>query len=384
MRVLMIGPFPPSPGRIDGGVAAAMTYLAEALIARRGVELAGVRVGASGARKAEDPAFDWPILDIPVGRLGLARRYHRERLLLDGFIEKFRPDIVHGQGLDFPGWLAVGCRVPSVVTVHGIIREEVRFLGSRTARARARLAEWMIGSRTLRRAGEVISISPYVTKYYGPEITGRVHNIPNAIAAGFFNVSRRPERGRLVFAGRLLERKGVLDLVRALALAPTAFTRLVVAGATSDPAFAGVVRKEVKRSGLGARVVFAGLLNEASLLEEFTRAEALVLPSHQETAPMVVQQAMAAGLAVVASAVGGVPAQIEHGVSGLLFECGRVEQLAAQLQRLHDDPSLSQRLGAAGRAKAVGAYGADRVASATRAAYDLILGRSRNGQAGES
>ncbi len=378
----MIGPFPLSPARIDGGVAAAMTYLAQALVGGQKVDLIGIRVGAGDRQVASDAGFDWPILDLSIGRLGLARRYRREQLALAGAIRKFRPDIIHGQGLDLPGWLAVGRRVPSVVTVHGIIREEIRHLRSRTARTRARIAEWMMERSTLRRAQEVICISPYVARYYGLEIRGRVHNIPNAIAASYFDVPRAPERGRLVFAGRMVERKGVLDLVRSLALVPHAFTKLVLAGSAPDPEFEKRLRQEIERSGLGPRVQFSGLLDESSLLAEFARADALVLPSHLETAPMVVQQAMAGGLAVVASAVGGVPDQIQDGVSGLLFESGHVLQLAAHFQRLHDDPTLSPRLGAAGRALAIGTFGADWVAEATRSAYDQILGRtcSRTGR----
>ena len=85
-----------------------------------------------------------------------------------------------------------------------------------------------------------------------------------------------------------------------------------------------MLRRIAGELGIAPKVEFTGLLDEPSLIREFERAEALVLPSFQETAPMVVQQAMAAGLAVVASRVGGIPYQIRHEVSGLLFEAGNV------------------------------------------------------------
>ncbi len=86
------------------------------------------------------------------------------------------------------------------------------------------------------------------------------------------------------------------------------------------------------------------------MLEEFSRAEALVLPSYQETAPMVIQQAMAAGLAVIATKICGVPYQIEHDVTGLLYTAGSVDELATLLRRLGTEPSLGKRLGEAARA----------------------------------
>ena len=98
-----------------------------------------------------------------------------------------------------------------------------------------------------------------------------------------------------------------------------------------------------------------------------------MLPSHQETAPMVVQQAMAAGLAVVATNVGGIPQQVQHDTTGLLFGPGDVHALAANLRRLHDEPGLASRLGAAGRVVASERYRADEVAMATRAVYVQAL-----------
>ena len=72
----------------------------------------------------------------------------------------------------------------------------------------------------MRRATDLISISPYVGRYYEGEIKGRVHEVPNAIAPRFFRVPRAPERGRLLFAGRIAKGKGPHDLVHAVARIP--------------------------------------------------------------------------------------------------------------------------------------------------------------------
>ena len=81
---------------------------------------------------------------------------------------------------------------------------------------------------------------------------------------------------------------------------------------------------------------FAGLLDDAALLDQSARAKALVLPPYQEMASMVVQQDMAAGLTVVASRICGIPYQVQHDATGMLFDAGDVDQLAALLGRLGD------------------------------------------------
>jgi len=92
---------------------------------------------------------------------------------------------------------------------------------------------------------------------------------------------------------------------------------------------------------------------------------------------MVVQQAMAAGLPVIATRVGGVPHQIEHGVTGFLFEPGDTQSLAALMSRLSEDPKLALAVGTASKAIALEQYQAGTVASATAMVYRDIMSRSR-------
>lgn len=373
MRVMIVGPYPRSAERIDGGVAAAVTYLSQALVRERGVELIGVRVVKDDGGPSFYETLGWPVVNLPLGRLSVSTLYRRQFRSFRQVVAKYRPDIVHGQGADVAGFLAVGSPVPSVVTVHGLLGECARQQTNFVAKTRDHLQGLLTEKSTVRRARDLIAISPYVARYYEKEIRGRIHEIPNAVASRFFAIQRAPEQGRLLFAGRISRGKGVMDLVRAVARCGTA-EKVVLAGAAPDRAFADGLHSEVRRLGLSGRVEFAGLLDESSLLAEFARAEALVLPSYQETAPMVVQQAMAAGLAVIATNVGGIPFQVEHDATGLLFEAGDIEQLVGLLARLRTEPSLSRRLGAAGRAVAMAHYDAGEVASMTRRAYERILG----------
>ena len=372
MRVMMIGPYPRSPGRIDGGVAAAMTYLSQALVTVQGVQLIGVRI-AWDAESSLGGEFGWPIVDLSMGRFGLSTLYRRQRVRLRELIRQHRPHIIHAQGVDVAGYLSVNSGMPTVVTVHGLLSENAKYQTNLANRARSTVAGMLTERRTIRRATDLIAISPFVAQYYGAKIAGRVHEVPNAVAPRFFGLTRLPERGRYLFAGRIAHGKGLIDLLHAIARNTSSVTKVVLAGAAPDKSYENEVRMASERLGLSNVVTFAGLLDEEALLGEFSRAEALLLPSHQETAPMVVQQAMAAGLAVIASKVGGIPFQIEHDATGLLFEPGNVEELTGLLSRLGADRSLGPRLGAAARKSACARYDANEVALATISVYQHVL-----------
>ena len=85
-------------------------------------------------------------------------------------LRRYRPDVVHAQGIDLPGYLAVHGAVPSVVTVHGILGEEnevrCRLEDSRTSIS---TTATLLERPTIRRAKDVISISPYVAHHYGSQ-----------------------------------------------------------------------------------------------------------------------------------------------------------------------------------------------------------------------
>jgi glycosyltransferase involved in cell wall biosynthesis len=369
----MIGPYPRSPDKIDGGAASALTYLSQELARRPGIELVGVRIADTTTASKCNGTFGWPVVDLPLGRLGLLTLYRRQRREFASLLERYRPDVVHGQGIDLPGFIAAHCGIPSVVTVHGILAEETRYGADLSARLRSCLTGVLLERPTIRRATDLISISPYVSQHYGSLIRGRVYEIPNAISQRYFEIKRSPESGRVLFAGRIIRRKGVLDLVRAFGEAFEWGDRLVLAGAATDPEYDRLVRQEVARRGITARVEFRGLVDETTMLEEFSRASALVLPSYQETAPMVIQQAMAAGVPVIATRICGIPYQIEEGATGLLYEAGIVGQLASLMRKLRTDPSLGVRMGEAARSAATGRYRAGTVADATLRAYEAIL-----------
>jgi glycosyltransferase involved in cell wall biosynthesis len=371
----MVGPFPRVLTRIDGGVAAATTYLAQALVELPGIELVGVRLTAGKRTQPSEADLGWPVVDLDLGRLSVSTLFRRQVRRFRQLVDRFRPDIIHAQGADAAGFVALKSGVPAVVTIHGILRECAAHRTSLVSRLREMLQAQITERYVVAHATHVISISPYVVGYFKSRLLAAIHDIPNPVSPAYFDLPRAPERGRFLFAGRISKGKGLSDLALAVAHleGSSAVDTVVLAGASPEREYESRLRSDIDSLGIVRRFEFAGLLDENRLIEEFHRATALVLPSYQETAPMVVQQAMAAGLPVIATRVGGIPHMIDHEESGLLFEPGDALGLAGLLTRFAEDPGLGMRLSQAAKRVAAARFSAARVARATVDAYRQVL-----------
>lgn len=147
-----------------------------------------------------------------------------------------------------------------------------------------------------------------------------------------------PDRLRIAWAGRVVEEKGLGDLLAAL-------VRLDEAGLAADLDVVGdgparqALEGEAARLGVADRVRWHGYVGDrAAYLDALRVADLFVLPSHAEGVPKVVIEAMAAGLPVVATRVGAVPAVLDQGARGRLVPPGEPGRLADAIAELASDP----------------------------------------------
>ena len=127
----------------------------------------------------------------------------------------------------------------------------------------------------------------------------------------------RPVRGRLICVGVLSRHKGQDLLVDALADVADREWRCVLAGSTDrDPDFVARLRARISRLGYDRRIRLTGILSAAALGQEYTTADLLVAPSRSETYGMTVTEALAHGLPVLATAVGGLPEALGSAADG--------------------------------------------------------------------
>lgn len=190
----------------------------------------------------------------------------------------------------------------------------------------------------------------------------KLHLVRCGVDVGAFPEPRRGERRagdrvRFLSVGRLAPEKGQTGLLAALA-------RLVAGGVDAELTLIGGgpeearVRAAVSALGLAERVRLTGAQPEAAVLEAMRDADAFVLASLSEGLPVVLMEALASELPVVAPALHGIPELVSHGETGLLYTVGRWDELADRMRTLALDAALRRRLGAAGRVRVLAEYDA--------------------------
>ena len=137
----------------------------------------------------------------------------------------------------------------------------------------------------------------------------------------------------IVFAGTLIPAKGVDYLIKALTIVSRQFPemKLALIGPETDKNYVAELRALVKKLGLEEKVLFVGQLSQAGLAEWFSRAKIFVLPSLSEGLGRVIFEAMAAGVPVIGSNVGGIPDLIKDGQTGWLVPPADDKALAEKI-----------------------------------------------------
>lgn len=243
----------------------------------------------------------------------------------------------------------------------------------------------------LRRAAAVVAPSRAGALAVAPSLahSGRLHVVPNGVSDAFFTARgsglraalRIPDQTPLAgIVGRLDPHKGHEVLLRAFAgpaVPPDAHLAVVGAEALAGSlprvrGFEDRLRALAAELGLAGRVHFLGHRDDVAGV--LTQLDAVAVPSTApESAPRAIAEAQAAGRAVVASRIGGVPELVEHGTTGLLVPPGDPAALAAALGSVLRDGALRGRLGAAANAHARERYALASFAGAIAAIIERTI-----------
>jgi glycosyltransferase involved in cell wall biosynthesis len=350
---------------------------------------AGCRVHVAAVLSESERDGSHPFLDrlrdegIPVfSIIARSKAFLRERAGLATLIGSHPVDIVHTHG-DRPdvvdGGVARRLGCASVSTVHGFTR------GSGPVQ---RLYEH-VHLIALRRFDAVVAVSsPLATELESAGISrDRVHTVSNAWAgdAPFERKRARQELGidegeRLIgWVGRLSSEKAPESLLRAL---PLLEDEAVAVGFIGDGPLQPQLETRAVELGIGSRVRWFGRIpNAGRLLAAF---DVLALTSLTEGTPMVLLEAMAAGVPIVATQVGGVPDVLQEG-AGLLVPPGDSEALARALGRVLRDAGQADEVRKAGQRRLESAYTPDTWVERYGAVYHAALAqrRARSPHAGQ-
>jgi glycosyltransferase involved in cell wall biosynthesis len=358
LRVVMIGPVP----RIYGGISAVAGAILDSDLPRS----CRLTYLAEGTRQG------------PLRKLHSALSASAQ---LIGLLARNQVDVLHlhvGGGSSFlrhMGYVALGRLAGAVVLLHWHVpgAGEAHNAGLAGGLQR-RLARWAVNQ-----AARVIVLSPAwaetLTALAGePEASRRMVVLPNPVDCDLIRPPDDPALRRpdvVLFLGDFSQRKGVRNL---LAAAPAVLqrrpaARFVIAGGAPPADVAAVAEP------LGDTVEFPGFVRGSDKVRWLQEASLLALPSYAEGLPVAVLEAMAAGLPVVTTPVGGVPDFFRDGVNGLLTPPGDVPALAEALSRLLADAEACRAMGQHNRQQAKEQFAVPQYARRLLDVYHEVVGR---------
>jgi D-inositol-3-phosphate glycosyltransferase len=404
MRIAMVSehasPLVASLGGVDaGGQNVFVADLASAL-ARRGVEV-------TVYTRRDDPALPARVKMCPgvlVEHVSAGPPESLSKDLLLPYMDEFarrlrsswarrRPDLVHAH-FWMSGRAALAAagpplELPVVQTFHALGVVKRRHQGAKDTSPRERNDEELA---IVRGADHILATSTdelFELARLGAPRHG-VSVIPCGVDLGLFRpdgpaAPRRPGLHRVVVVSRLVERKGVGNVISALAGVPGC--ELVVAGGPSPDRLESDdevrhFRALAEEEGVAERVRFLGALRHHQVPWLLRSADLVACVPWYEPFGMVALEAMACGVPVLASAVGGLVDTVVDGVTGVHVPSRRPDEVALALRALLRKPELRAAMGAAGLQRARMRYGWDAIAQATLAAYGAVR-QEREGRMAE-
>jgi glycosyltransferase involved in cell wall biosynthesis len=215
------------------------------------------------------------------------------------------------------------------------------------------------------RADRIVTIHNFVEVAEGDLSAGQRRQIREEFGAS--------ESSLLIgIVGDVIPRKGLLYLVRALPaiLAASPQARLVVIGRTTDADYESSVRAAADQLVVSGSIVWTGFRGDVSRL--LRALDVFVLASLEETLPLAVLEAMAAGLPVVSTSVGGIPECVLPGQTGFLVPPGDSSALAEAVAAVLRDPALRQRMGEAGRRRVRARFSGESQVARIEAAFARV------------
>jgi glycosyltransferase involved in cell wall biosynthesis len=269
-------------------------------------------------------------------------------------LRDIQPDLVHAQGTERDcAMSALAFSGPKVLTIHGNIRRVALVLKA------APFSYWWLQARlenlVISKFDGVICLSHHART----QVARRARTtwiVPNPVDPAFLEIQLAPTLpARILCLATISPLKNQLGLISVLERYPFQYPfELYFFGGLDRASNYG--RDFLQAVSRNPHFFYGGLLDRSGLQNELSKAYALILPTFEENCPLVVLEAQAAGVPVIASNVGGVPDLIQDGVTGLLTDPAQPETMPRALQRLLENPRLSKSLAAEGRKQALARF----------------------------
>lgn len=274
--------------------------------------------------------------------------------------------------------------VPTVITVHGILDVEQKNALDKKFTLK-RFAQWryqrFFERRLLEECGQAIVDTGYVESMLNSlrlKNTPEMHIIPQGINEDFYSVKHCGDREHRIIlsVGGFGQRKGHLYTMKAFDKVAQEIPdiELVFAGCVTDNAYMDKMLALKSELQSGDRISILPNVERSVLFDLYAKASVFALHSEEESQGIVFAEAMAAGLPIVATNVGGIPYVVHDGVNGLLCEFSDVDTFATNMNRLLSDTTLSSAINKNNIQEAKN-YNWKSIAENVMAVYEKVISR---------
>ena len=305
-----------------------------------------------------------------------ANYFYNPRLIKNKILE-INPDLVHIHTTFASHAIAslmLPKKYPTIVTVHQCIKSDIKSRLHPSIRQHIKLIiDPYLEKRLLEKAEHIVVPSPHLEEYYSA-LKNKISVIPNGVNLEEIRnsswVNENLMHPSILFMGRLERIKGVDTLIRSIQLVVCLIpdVHLYIAGSGEEE---GELKHLVRKLDIVENVTFLGFISGDVKWSCYKSADLFVLPSLDDNAPVALPEAMACGKPVIASNVGGIPCVVEDDVTGLLFECGDVKDLAEKIVILLQNSELRGKMGRTGQERAK-EFSWDGIAKRTMKLYETI------------
>lgn len=375
MKLVLVGPYPVQPLKIRNGVEAVVVYLLEWL---RQIEELDIDV-VSCTKEISSPKSI--CLDkVKVHYLPSTQRFGNmtmdlvDKLRVVRKIRELRPDVVHVHSDTNYPYIFSKPPQPTVTTVHGLVFREVVYERERVDWLRRFPRIWL-EKIVLKKAQHIIAVTSYVRDMISPLTQSQIHVVENPVSDRYFQLANEERPNSILFVGSIIMRKNILGLLQAIRIltdkVPSAVLRIV--GGVEEAHYSKLLKDFLSENRLHSNVQFLGRLSDDRVLVEYARCSLVASYSYEESSGMVIQQAMAAGKACVASKIEGFACILRDGETGFLVGLEDINSFATKLRLLLANKGLREKMAEKARLDALRRFEPEIVARKTYGLYKQLL-----------
>jgi glycosyltransferase involved in cell wall biosynthesis len=346
MKIVQIGPYPLDENKVFGGIQTSIYGLSKVQKEKHEVYILDFPKSGINNNFVEKlnklTIFRFKAYSKKSQSVLLSKKYLR-------IIRQIKPDVCHIHGTmlnSFCLWYLLRKKYKTIVTIHGLAHIEKKNLW-RNEKTIKNLIQYLYQSITeflfISICPEFVVDTPYVEKaikqYYHEHKIFRIptcHVIPQGIDESYYTLQNTPVTNRILSVGTLKKRKGRLQLIEAFSKVVKQFpdAKLIIAGGLSDEKYYQEMIALIKNLKIeeSVEIIPNAILEEIQY--QYSKASIFALHSEEESQGIVFCEAMAVGLSIVTTNVGGIPDVVTNNRNGLLSDYGDINTFSDNILQI--------------------------------------------------